>query len=236
MAEELFCPKHGPYPASARRCPYCAREQGELPPAPPSLYSEEESTFGVNRASQNYSDDDETILPGQPAPSGKDAFPPERRGNDEDETLPPARRGGSRRGGEDDEATLPPVHRGRGQRILDEPDSDEDVTVIDREDTSLMGWLIVKSGQTLRRGHILKVRSGAIYGRSSNKADVLIDDEKVSSIHARIQVKDEKFILVDLGSTNGTFVNGEKITGATEIHQDDEIRIGNTVFVLKTLQ
>jgi pSer/pThr/pTyr-binding forkhead associated (FHA) protein len=51
-----------------------------------------------------------------------------------------------------------------------------------------------------------------------------------------IQIKDEKFILVDLGSTNGTFVNGEEITGATEIHQDDEIRIGNTVFVLKTLQ
>lgn len=237
MAEELFCQKHGPYPASAKRCPFCAQEQGELPPSPASLYGGEESTFGENPLRQNYSDDDETILPGQAGGKAEDIFLPGRRGNDDEETMPPARRGAGGLRGDDDEVTLPPTRRGGGRRILDPgwDGDDEDITVIDREDTSLMGWLIVKSSPYLRRGHIMKIRSDYVYGRSSKKADVVLDDEKVSSIHARIKIKDDKFILVDLGSTNGTLVNGEEITGATEIKQDDEIRIGQTVFVLKTL-
>jgi hypothetical protein len=219
--------------ASAKRCPYCS--QGGLPPAPAPLYGDE-ATLNPPAAPQGYSDDDETVLPGQAGPRDgqrEEIFLPGRRGSDDEETQPPARRGGSRFADEED-VTLPP-ERLRRRGILDDDGDEEDVTVIDREDTSLMGWLIVKSGPSLRRGHILKIRSGAIYGRSRKHADVLIDDEKVSSKHALIKVKEEKFILVDLGSTNGTFVNGTELTGAIEIQENDEIRIGNTCFVLKVL-
>lgn len=221
MTDELFCPKHGPYPATARRCPVCAAERGELPPAPAPLYpGSEESTLAPG-APRSYSDDDETILPGRTPARGR---------SDNDETRPPARRGHSL---DDEETQLPERQRRRG--ILDGDDDETDVTVIDRPETGLLGWLIVKSSRSMRRGHIIKIKPDAIYGRSHAKADIVLSDEKVSSIHARFKIKDNHFVLVDLGSSNGTHVNGEEVVGARELSQDDEIRMGETVFVLKTL-
>lgn len=228
MTDELFCPKHGYYPASSRRCPFCAAEQGELPPAPAPLYPDSEESTQAPGAPQGYSDDDETILPGQPA--GRSHAPDrDYRGGDEDSTLPPARRG---RFLDEDETQLPERKRHHG---FQEEEDETDVTVIDRQETGLMGWLFVKSSRSMRRGQILKIKPEAIYGRSNSKADIVINDEKISGIHVRFKVKDDKFILVDLGSSNGTFVNGEQVVGNRELAQDDEIRMGETVFVLKTL-
>jgi hypothetical protein len=228
MSSELFCQEHGPYDAALGTCPYCEREKGQRPPAAAPLDEEPTGYMGApgayQPASSGYSDDDETILPGQVG------IPP---GNvlDDDETVLPARGGG--RYIDEEEKTELPMRR---RRLLDEPfDEDIDVTVLDREETSLMGWLIVKSSPFMRRGHVMKVKPGAIYGRNPNKADVLIDDDKVSGLHARIQIKEEQFILIDLGSANGTWVNGEEISGNRVIIQDDEIKMGDTVFVLKTL-
>lgn len=227
MTDELFCPKHGYYPASKRGCPYCAAEKGELPPAPAPLYPGSEESTQAPGAPLGYSDDDETILPGQSGyPSGQG-----RNSGDDEATQLPAR---SRRGHDEDETQLPERSRRRG--VLDDDFEDgTDVTVIDRPETGLMGWLIVKSSRFMRRGQILKIKPEAIYGRSRTKADIVLSDEKVSSIHIRFKVKDDKFFVVDLGSSNGTFVNGEEVVGTRELQQDDEIRLGETVFVLKTL-
>jgi hypothetical protein len=228
MTDELFCPKHGYYPATARRCPYCAAEQGELPPAPSPLFPDSEESTQAPGASQGYTDDDETILPGQPA-RGSQTLEHEFGGGDYESTQPPVRRG---RFLDEDETQLPERKRRHG--FLEEED-ETDVTVIDRQETGLIGWLIVKSSRSMRRGQILKIKPEAIYGRSNTKADIVINDEKISGIHARFKIKDDKFILVDLGSSNGTFVNGEQVVGNRELAQDDEIRMGETVFVLKTL-
>ncbi|RMG50972.1 MAG: FHA domain-containing protein, partial [Gammaproteobacteria bacterium] len=53
---------------------------------------------------------------------------------------------------------------------------------------------------------------------------VVLDAAGVSGFHAEIQVDDGKAYLVDLGSTNGTFVNGKKIAGKVEIKAWDSLR------------
>ena len=55
--------------------------------------------------------------------------------------------------------------------------------------------------------------------------DVQIDDGSVSSRHAEIEMEAGAFHLHDLGSTNGTFINGEQVTDAVLRH-GDEVRFG----------
>jgi hypothetical protein len=237
MAEELVCGTHGPYSASLNICPICARERGELPSAPASLHGNDMDYTQGPAATPGYSDDDETILPGQQGKRGS-AVTSGRGGNDADETIPPAQRSGGA-AWDDDEKTQPPISKSKKRRILEDDGDDDDVDrtrIKAKEQTGLMGWLIVKKSPYFRRGHTIKITSGNIFGRGREKADEIIDDDYVSKEHARIRIKDEKFILYDLGSENGTLVNDVEITGATEINQDDEITIGNTVFVLKTLK
>jgi hypothetical protein len=139
------------------------------------------------------------------------------------------RRGGVSFSDEDEPTEMPRKGRGRAREAEDEIDE----TVIDRPQTGLLGWLIVKSGG--RYGHMYKVKSGAVIGRDSRKADMVLDDEKVSALHARFVIKDGRFVLYDLGSANGTHVNGQEITAATLVKENDEIKMGNIVFVLKTM-
>ena len=67
-------------------------------------------------------------------------------------------------------------------------------------------------------------------GRLADNA-LQIDDSSVSSRHAEIELEADAFHLHDLGSTNGTFVNGEQVTDAVLRH-GDEVRFGvvETVF------
>lgn len=72
----------------------------------------------------------------------------------------------------------------------------------------------------------------ALIGRSPDCA-IVLDDDYVSTRHARVVNGDSGLYLEDLGSTNGTFVNGRRITGATIIGPADEIRIGRTILKLE---
>lgn len=62
--------------------------------------------------------------------------------------------------------------------------------------------------------------------------DVLLDDEKVSRTHAMIFMDDDGPSIVDLLSTNGTHVNGEKV-GDADLDDGDIINIGKTRFIVK---
>lgn len=71
-------------------------------------------------------------------------------------------------------------------------------------------------------------------GRSSQN-EIRILDPKVSRHHLQIiQNDDGTYIINDLGSTNGTFVNGTKISGENALGPDDVVRIGNTVLPWKS--
>jgi hypothetical protein len=64
-----------------------------------------------------------------------------------------------------------------------------------------------------------------VVGRDDG-ADVLIDNPSVSRRHAEIRLGDEGWVVEDLGSSNGTFLKGQKISGAQSIGLGDEIGFG----------
>jgi len=66
-------------------------------------------------------------------------------------------------------------------------------------------------------------------GRSGN-SHIVIDDTYASQQHARVFDSGGSFHVEDLGSTNGTYVNGRKISYPLELRQGDRIKIGKTVF------
>ncbi len=73
-------------------------------------------------------------------------------------------------------------------------------------------------------------QDGLVFGRSS-ECSVQFDDHGVSRRHARLTPLDGfEFEIEDLGSSNGTFLNGQRIDGAYRLRHDDRIRISNTTF------
>src|SRR5579864_7499357 len=69
-----------------------------------------------------------------------------------------------------------------------------------------------------------------VVGRSSDLDMVLVED-MVSRKHARIAVQTDQIWIEDLGSTNGTFVNGEKIKRA-RLKEGDRVLIGTSILKL----
>ncbi len=65
-------------------------------------------------------------------------------------------------------------------------------------------------------------------GRISDVADIVIVDESASRHHAAIAHQDGAFVLLDMGSTNGTYVNGKK-QDRVALQHGDEITIGSVV-------
>ena len=66
-------------------------------------------------------------------------------------------------------------------------------------------------------------------GRSTGNNNIVINDSKVSRSHLQI-INDDNgdFYAIDLDSTNGTFVNGTRISGKVQLHKGDIVVIGNT--------
>jgi hypothetical protein len=66
--------------------------------------------------------------------------------------------------------------------------------------------------------------SELIIGRGE-RSDLIIPDRRVSRQHARIQLEGDGYTLEDLGSRNGTFVNGQELAGTHFLQDGDEIQI-----------
>lgn len=64
--------------------------------------------------------------------------------------------------------------------------------------------------------------------------DLMLPKGNVSKRHARLLCRDGRFIVTDLKSTNGTYVNGRKITQATIVHEGDKIYIGDFILRIDT--
>jgi pSer/pThr/pTyr-binding forkhead associated (FHA) protein len=63
-------------------------------------------------------------------------------------------------------------------------------------------------------------------GRDASKAKIAINDESISRLHATIWTENGDIWLADENSTNGTYVNGERISRPVKIHKTDEIQLG----------
>ncbi|GAA5227537.1 FhaA domain-containing protein [Paeniglutamicibacter antarcticus] len=73
-----------------------------------------------------------------------------------------------------------------------------------------------------------------VLGRSA-ETDIPIEDPGVSRRHLKIEQRGPSTWAVDLGSTNGSFVNGKKIVGETELHDGSNIAMGQTRIVFRLL-
>ncbi len=62
---------------------------------------------------------------------------------------------------------------------------------------------------------------------------VQLEDRYSSQFHARLYPADGTWHLEDLGSTNGTYLNRQRVQGTTDVHAGDQIRIGRTTLELK---
>jgi pSer/pThr/pTyr-binding forkhead associated (FHA) protein len=91
--------------------------------------------------------------------------------------------------------------------------------------------LVVEDSEILAPETRFSLRDGATsIGRSSASDIVLKSDDYASGRHARLTRHGGLLYVEDMGSTNGTFVNGRKAVGATPLRHGDTVRIGSTTF------
>ena len=79
-------------------------------------------------------------------------------------------------------------------------------------------------------GKTIDLSKGGVYLIGREKADLTLDDEKVSRKHAEIGLYGpDAYVLRDLASTNGTFVNGRRVSDKVKLRHWDLIRVGDTL-------
>lgn len=81
------------------------------------------------------------------------------------------------------------------------------------------------------RGRAYPLGDELTLGRAAG-CQVTVDDTFVSQIHARVFVRDGTFMVEDLGSTNGTYLNRKKVAGPMVMQPGDRLQVGNTVLEL----
>jgi hypothetical protein len=74
--------------------------------------------------------------------------------------------------------------------------------------------------------------AGAVLGRS-RKCDIVVDDPNVSREHAEIRPRGGSWVLTDLGSTNGSSINGRRTDGAEVLKPGDEIELGTSTMTFE---
>jgi pSer/pThr/pTyr-binding forkhead associated (FHA) protein len=80
-----------------------------------------------------------------------------------------------------------------------------------------------------RRGEIVAIDGEITVGRGGGCALVLADDHYASTLHARVFRRGNDLYVEDLGSRNGTFVNGNRIETTTRLRRGDRVQFGQTV-------
>lgn len=83
-----------------------------------------------------------------------------------------------------------------------------------------------------QQGQEFEVGDVVVMGRS-HEADVVLDDPYASDFHLRLVSQESGMMLHDLGSTNGTYVNGRRASAPTELKRGDTIQVGKTVMEIR---
>lgn len=95
-----------------------------------------------------------------------------------------------------------------------------------------VAWLVVRTGP--RTGHQfgLSQQKANMIGRDPSRADIVIDDDTVSREHARVRYDNGQFVIHDLASTSGTYVNGNLVQRQL-LYDNDRIGLGRVELVYK---
>jgi hypothetical protein len=81
-------------------------------------------------------------------------------------------------------------------------------------------------------GREQSLKAGDTIGREGCEVNLM--DPEVSRRHAAIRLEGGSLAIQDLGSTNGTYVNGARISAVTTLKDGDEVRLGNTVWAIRS--
>lgn len=85
---------------------------------------------------------------------------------------------------------------------------------------------------TALAGRVIVIEQPTLVGRGS-EADVTLDDPFISDRHVRFDRLENRLVIEDLGSTNGTVVNGMPVAGRRALDRGDVIRIGQTIMEVR---
>lgn len=118
---------------------------------------------------------------------------------------------------------------------LEESIADDKTTIapiqsIDRLIVEQTPSLLMISGPQIGRTYPI-LQDEFMIGRASG-CDLSIEDDLVSRHHCKVVLRPDGAELVDLGSTNGTLLNGRKVTGIVKLFEGDQVQVG-TVAILK---
>jgi hypothetical protein len=94
------------------------------------------------------------------------------------------------------------------------------------------GTKVVVVRSDTQAGVDFTVTDATVLGRSA-EADIVLDDPYASEFHLRLVAQDGALTLHDLGSTNGTYMNGRRVTAPTELRRGDAIQVGKTVMEIR---
>lgn len=84
----------------------------------------------------------------------------------------------------------------------------------------------------VNKGKSFDLGEELVIGRAE-KCHIVLDDTYVSQMHARFFARGESYMVEDLGSTNGTYLNRRRITSPVEVSRGDQVKIGKTVLELR---
>ena len=92
-----------------------------------------------------------------------------------------------------------------------------------------LGRLVVVSSPTFENGEVFSLDSHPLtIGRAAGNDVSMPDDEYASGRHARVEPRRDGIWVEDIGSTNGTFVNGIRLTRERKLTPGDVVRVGET--------
>ncbi len=94
--------------------------------------------------------------------------------------------------------------------------------------SSPYGQLVVLRGgpSGIPAGKVFPLGPSTIIGRSMEHCEIALNDTFLSTQHARLELQEDVWVLEDLNSTNGTFVNDIEVRNSTVIEEGDVIRLG----------
>ncbi|MCB1271646.1 MAG: FHA domain-containing protein [Microthrixaceae bacterium] len=84
---------------------------------------------------------------------------------------------------------------------------------------------------TARSGADYEIGPEVTIGRSAG-CSIVLDEQYVSSVHTRLFTREDQVFVEDLGSTNGTWINGVRAVGQMPVRTGDRVQIGNVILEL----
>ena len=112
------------------------------------------------------------------------------------------------------------------------PDDDEEATRV-----RVAGPRLIRTMGGLKVGDEMPINGFLTIGRGGNST-IRFNDAEMSTNHAEFRVEADKAMVIDLGSTNGTFLNSKRLDAnqATPLNDGDQIKVGTTIFLFKQFQ